>query len=52
MRKKKNAIRRMTVKIFIKEKPHGNLQDAGKVIDDVVGIVGKFSPYVEVHIEA
>ena len=42
----------MSVKILIKKKPHGNLHDVGKVIDDVVEIVGKFSPYVEVSIEA
>lgn len=51
MRRKKNKVKGMTIKISMKMNPHRNLHDVGKVIDDVVGIMGKFSPYVEVNIE-
>lgn len=52
MRRKKNAVKGMTVKISIKRGAHCDLHDVGKVIDDMVEMVGKFSPYVEVSIEA
>lgn len=49
---KKAAGKKMTVKIFIKSKPHGSLDGIYETVGEVVEALGKFSPYVEVYIEA
>lgn len=49
---KKAAGKKMTVKIFIRRKPHGSLNGIYETVDGTLEALGEFNPHVEVYIEA